>query len=324
MTTGRWLTAEGAALARQVLRRLADDGDLAGLALPVVEGRPDLRELPGGGLITGDARLAGLDLRRAWLFQALIEHTELTGCRLDGADLSGTVLAGGSVTGCSMTGAKANDLLIADGHWEGVDLTGARANHVTAERTTFVRCTFPRLAKAEFRACSFEECRFTGPVRDCQFLAAPRDVFRDEERAPGDRGAALREFAPGERGDAFRDVEFASDDLRDTEFHGMDFESVRFPESDRLIVIPRAFRAVARRADRRSASRTDEIGREFRRFLSSQSLQRPEKSETAGWAIDRRGLGDIAGFAAETLYVAQNELRAELVDSPPENVVGGP
>ncbi|MFF5076397.1 hypothetical protein ACFY36_05050 [Actinoplanes sp. NPDC000266] len=95
---------------------------------------------------------------------------------------------------------------------------------------------------------------------------------------------------------------FFSDDFQYAEFDGTEFDGVRFPEGDALIVVPRAFRAVAELAGRLSTTRRDEVGRELRRFLSEQSL-RPGLSETAGWVASRRDFGrdELAEFAAVTI-----------------------
>ncbi|MFI5894180.1 hypothetical protein ACIA5D_29175 [Actinoplanes sp. NPDC051513] len=53
--------------------------------------------------------------------------------------------------------------------------------------------------------------------------------------------------------------------------------------------------------------RRAEVGKAFRRLLSSESLQRPEKSETAGWVIAKQDMDDdeLARFAAEILEAAR-------------------
>ncbi|WP_433373061.1 pentapeptide repeat-containing protein [Actinoplanes sp. CA-142083] len=222
------------------------------------------------------------DLRKAPLTEAVIADTDFLRCRLDGAYLFGAVFQRGSVVECGVRRADLRDALIVDTRWQSIDLAGARTNRLAAERTTFEGCTFPPLNHVEFRECSFVGCRFTGRLSDVQFLG----------------------------GGVLQDVVFSSDDFRFAEFHGMEFESVTFPESGRLIVIPRNFRAVARRADVLSTVRRDEIGKTFRRMLSAQSLQRPEKSETAGWVLAKRDWDDdeLADFAAEILYAAQAEI----------------
>src|SRR5690606_33199962 len=105
-----------------------------------------------------------------------------------------------------------------------------------------------------------------------------------------------------------RRVEFVSDDLTWVEFDGYEFEDVVFPSSDRLIVVPTRFAMVAERAGLLSLTRRDDIGKEFRRFLSSQTVQRPGLSDTAGWAISKRDLilshpagEELAEFAAEMI-----------------------
>ena len=143
------------------------------------------------------------------------------------------------------------------------------------------RLAFPALVAVEFAACSFDGCRFTGPLSDVRFLGR------------GAEPAVLRKTV------------FESSDFRYTEFDGTEFDDVTFPDDDALLVVPRGFRAVADRASTLSLSRRDEVGKALRRFLSAQFL-RPDLSGTAGWAVAKRDLdAEVAAFAADCLRAAR-------------------
>ncbi|XVV15876.1 pentapeptide repeat-containing protein [Actinoplanes sp. CA-131856] len=222
----------------------------------------------------------GVDFGQRNLSDVTYEDVRFDRCRFDGADLSRTVILRGSVTDSTMVRATLRDVFVAGARWERVDLTRAGMSRFSAERTLFRDVTFPALGRVEFTGCVFEDCRFTGRLRDVRFLGRVHPSV-------------------------LRNVVFSSDDFHYAEFDGTDFEGVRFPESDALIVVPRAFRAVAELAGRLSSARRDEVGRELRRFLSEQSL-RPGLSETAGWVASRRDFGreELADFAARTIGAA--------------------
>ncbi|SNY47974.1 pentapeptide repeat-containing protein [Paractinoplanes atraurantiacus] len=205
-------------------------------------------------------------------------------CSFDGADLSRTVVLGGAVTDSTMVRTVLRDVLVAGARWERVDLTGAKLPHFAAERTLFRDVTFPALSRVEFTGCTFEGCRFTGRLRDVRFLGRVHPSV-------------------------LRNVTFLSDDFKYAEFDGTEFDGVRFPEGDALIVVPRAFRAVAELAGRLSTERRDEVGRALRRFLSEQSL-RPGLSDTAGWVAGRRDFEseELAGFAARMIGAAWEQV----------------
>jgi uncharacterized protein YjbI with pentapeptide repeats len=272
--TRRELIDRWRSTAPEILGQLANGGSLRDV---------DLRGLPAGGLESRGASLDGADLGEATLAHAHLYDLSFTRCRFDGADLTEALFQGGSVTGATMAGAVLRHTLVAGARWEAVDFTGAKLTNFSPARTVFVHCTFPALAKVEFDGCTFEDCRFTGGLKDVQFLG---------RRHPS----------------VLRRVTFESDALRYAEFDGMEFEDVTFPPGDAVIVVPRAFRAVAERAGRLSSSRTDDVGREFRHFLSEESL-RTGLSETAGWAVARRDLvadydEEFAAFAASVFSSA--------------------
>jgi len=288
----RWCTVDGAARAREILRRLAAGEALGGLLETTADGLLDLRGLPGGGLFARGGEITGADLRHSWFSHAHLDGVHWRQCRFDGANFSAAVFSGGSVVQSSMRRADLRETLVVGAEWTTVDLAGIRSRHLHSDRATFADVTFPALAKVEFTASSFVGCRFTGGLRDVRFLG---------------RGEATTAV--------LRDVTFSSSDFQYAEFDGMDFENVVFPDDGSLIVVPRGFRAVADRASNLSLSRRDEVGKDLRRFLSGEFL-RPGLSETAGWAVARRDLTpEVAEFAAENLHEAQRQLRAEGVIS---------
>ncbi|MCY1136431.1 pentapeptide repeat-containing protein [Actinoplanes sp. Pm04-4] len=280
----RWRTG---ILRTEVLRRLGDGSSLLDLELPVVDGLLDLRGFPAGGLDSQAPTIAGIDFRYATLAHAHLEDVRFSGCRFDGADLARAVFTDGSVSDCTMVRATLTETLLARTTWQSIDLTGARMKYFSAESTSFAGCTFPALPKAEFAGCTIEDAVFAGALTETRFLGRAHD------------SAVLRR------------VTFRSADVTYPEFDGYDFEDVTFPPGDTLIVVPRHFRAVAERAGRLSSSRSDQVGKDLRRFLSSESL-RPGLRETAGWATARHVLTDnyengeeLADFAATKLREAQ-------------------
>ncbi|MFC7534214.1 pentapeptide repeat-containing protein [Actinoplanes sp. GCM10030250] len=288
----RWCTAEGAAKAGEILRRLAGGDTVLDLGWGVVDGLADLRGLPGGGLFTGGAEITGADLSHASLFASHLAGVHWRRCRLDGADLSNTSLTGGSLTECTLRRADLRDLSIDGATWTAADLTGAKARHLTAQRTTFTHTTFPAITRVAFTRCSFDDCRFIGALNDVEFLGRAHD---------GDPAPAVLRKVTFSRG------------FRYAAFDSMEFDGVTFPGGDALIVVPYGFRAVADLAGTLSLHRTDGVGKAFRRFLSGETVQRPGLTATAGWAIARRDLGDdeLAAFAAGTLARAEAQLRDE-------------
>ncbi|WP_250005013.1 pentapeptide repeat-containing protein [Actinoplanes sp. M2I2] len=283
----RWRTGS---LRSEVLRRLADGSPLSELELSVVDGRVDLRGFPAGGLDAQAATIAGVDFRYATMAHAHLEDVRFSGCRFDGADLARAVFTDGSMTQCTMVRATLTETLLAGTTWQSVDLTGGRMKHFSAERSHFAGCTFPALPKAEFAGCTIEDSLFTGALTETRFLGRAHD------------NAVLRR------------VTFSSADVTYPEFDGVDFEDVTFPPGDRLIVVPRHFPAVAERAGRLSSHRGDQVGKDLRRFLSSESL-RPGLRATAGWATARHMLTDdyangeeLADFATATLRAAEEQL----------------
>jgi uncharacterized protein YjbI with pentapeptide repeats len=279
----RWCTRDGVTAARAILDRLAAGADLADLRLPTVDGRLDLRGLPAGGLFTEGGTLSDADLSHCSLSSAHLDGVRWTRCRLDGADLSAAVLTDVAIGDSTLRRADLREALVVRSSWESVDVTGAKSRHLAVERTTFTRQTFPALAKVEFVACSFVDCRFAGPLSDVRFLGR------------GAEPAVLRRTT------------FESSDFRYAEFDGMEFDDVTFPDDGALVVVPHRFPAVADRASTLSLSRRDEVGKELRRFLSSQFL-RPGLSGTAGWVLSRRDLpAEVYEFAASTISAAQED-----------------
>ncbi|GLY06650.1 pentapeptide repeat-containing protein [Actinoplanes sp. NBRC 101535] len=294
----RWAAGEGAATRREISRRLADGTPLDDLDLPEFEGRADLRGLRIENAVLEGAGLVSADLSHASLRGSRIVDADFSRCRLDDSDLSDVTVQECSFSDCSIRRSDLRESLVADSSFDHVDFSAVKWGHFSAERSMFAECAFSDVVKADFTHCSFQGGRFSGRLREVRFV-----------------GRGMAEIGTPA---VLRSVVFASGEFRYAEFDGMELQNVGFLESDRLIVIPEGFQAVAERAGANSMIRGDQIGKDFRRFLSRESVQRPGLSATAGWVVGRQDLAadfpggeELATFAVETLYEAQRQLREE-------------
>jgi len=239
-----WRTAEGAALASEILARLARRESLEELHLPVHEGRVDLRGLRapepaesdrviGGrrvtelsGLVEFDkAVLADLDLSGARLPRFRLFNSVIRNCRFDRAFCRDWRLWATDIADCSFAASELSGAL---GTWhegrgnsyERVSFIDANLRGAHAGPTTFSDCDFSHavLVKNEFDGTSFIRCRFAGLLRGVIFHPTS---FTD--RAAG-RGR-------------FEYVDFSDAQLRWCEFRGVDLDRVTFPDdNDHLII----------------------------------------------------------------------------------------
>jgi len=239
-----WGTADGSALAAEILARLGRRKSLDDLGLPVHDGRIDLRGLRapeptetdlviGGrrvtelhGLVRFDgAVLADLDLSGARLPRFRFFHSVIRNCRFDRAFCRDWRLWATDVADCSFAGAELSGAL---GTWyegrgnsyERVSFVETNLRGAHAGPTTFTDCDFAHavLVKNEFSGTSFIRCRFAGLLREVTFYPTS---FTD--RAAG-RGR-------------FEDVDFSDAQLRWCDFRGVDLDRVTFPnDADHLII----------------------------------------------------------------------------------------
>lgn len=296
--SSRWQVGDGPRLFREVVRRLGAGVPLDDLGLDKVDGRVDLRRIPGRGLMLAGCHVIGVDFTGAFLADANFADVHFENCVLAKVELVSAVITGGSFVDCSFRDGDVRETSIWNATLRGLDFSVRKSSYLSVANSVFVDCKFGRLSRTEFSRSEFVDCRFLEGLSDVRFLGRPT---RDDASPC-----------------YLRRVEFVSDDLTWVEFDGYEFEDVVFPSSDRLIVVPTRFAMVAERAGLLSLTRRDDIGKEFRRFLSSQTVQRPGLSDTAGWAISKRDLilshpagEELAEFAAEMISEAQRQLSSE-------------
>jgi uncharacterized protein YjbI with pentapeptide repeats len=243
----RWQTSEGAKLASEVLRYLADGASLHALGLAEHEGRIDLRglraadvrkvELPQqsfrsvrkleGQLEFRNVHWEGLDLSDAQLSHFRFFNSLMANCRFDRSQCEDWRLWATNVIQSSFVSANLRAAVL--GPWyEGrgntykfVNFSQADMRKLVSPAATYEDCDFSnaRLESIDFQSSSFIRCRFAGELREVMFY---------------DHGFKTGKPDPN----PMEDVDFSKAKLRWVAFRRLDLERVRLPhDEDHLIVM---------------------------------------------------------------------------------------
>ncbi|MFC8039443.1 pentapeptide repeat-containing protein [Paenarthrobacter sp. NPDC057355] len=249
----RWKTADGRALAGEVLRFLhgmssalpvdvgVHDGrhDLRGLALPAPPFGPTLTM--GGSTATvmsgmhefRAARWQDLDLSYAKLSNLRFFGSAITGCLFDKAVCADWRLWDSEVKDSSFAKAGLRDAALGTWQeggtgnaWRNINFDGADLRGLLASGCLMEHCSFKstKLKGAEFLQATIQYCEFTGVLQDVLF---------DGRAIPG-------HAEPG----VLLDIDFTGATFRDVEFRGCHFQGVKLP--DGIDLVPN-FPRVARR-----------------------------------------------------------------------------
>jgi uncharacterized protein YjbI with pentapeptide repeats len=221
-------------LAADVVTHLAEGRDLDDLGLASVDGRVDLRGLPGSGTEVGgadaivtlrDTGPQGLDLSGARLGNWRLHDCEIRDCLLTGADchdwrLWATTVSDADFTGASLRGA-------AVGTWEGgVGNSWIRVSFRDADLRVGV-CWAARFEDCDFTGADltgtrFEQCTLLG----CRFGGELNDVLFDG------RGVSGRPPSP-----PMEAVDFTGATFGGVEFLGFDLAGVTLPDDPNLRLV---------------------------------------------------------------------------------------
>ena len=285
----RWLTPPGAALAAEVVARLASSRSLAGLDLDTVDGRVDLRGLvaPTGavdrlrlGVELRGATLRTLDLSAAELPHLRLFNCSVVECRFDRAACEDMRIWGTTVTRCTFRGARLPKIILGSGSqhgppnvWESIDFSNAAMRGAVAREAIFRHCDFSaaKIDKVEFRQCEFLDCRFSGKMRDVIF----------------DGRATIDAAAPG----PMRRVDFAEAALDLCDFKGYEFLDVVPPRDPEVHVVTR-FRDRARSALDAVADDSSLVAGDLRAVLNH-ALRGPDIGAEAVYVLNER---DLRGY----------------------------
>ncbi|MEV7662785.1 pentapeptide repeat-containing protein [Paenarthrobacter sp. NPDC089316] len=250
----RWKTADGRALAGEVLRFLhgtrndmptgvGEHGgrhDLRGLALPAPAFGPAV--VSGGNTATfmsglhefREVRWQDLDLSYAVLSSLRFFGSVITGCLFDKAICVDWRLWDSEVTDSSFAKAGLRDAALGTWYeggtgnaWRNINFDGADLRGLLASGCLMERCSFKgtKLKGAEFLQATIRYGQFTGVLQDVLF---------DGRQIPG-------HAEPG----VFLDTDFSGATFREVEFRGCHFQGVKLPEGIDLIPdFPRVARRV--------------------------------------------------------------------------------
>jgi uncharacterized protein YjbI with pentapeptide repeats len=215
-------------LAQTVQRRILGNEALHGLALPEIDGRIDLRNLPFPAHIRqfSDVQLRGVDLSGAMLANIRITDSTFENCTFDGANCQFWHLRGSLVVGCSFVKADLRNSTL--GEWfdgrgntyRRVNFGSARLFGSTTSAAVYEDCDFSHadLKRINFWQSSLIRCKFAGPVREVVF-----------------DGRMLGEGKP--TSNPMEQVDLSDATLDGCDFRGVTFDSVVLPADPALIRI---------------------------------------------------------------------------------------
>jgi uncharacterized protein YjbI with pentapeptide repeats len=245
-TRDRWRTAEGQALAEEVLARLVAGRPLDELGLAKVDGRIDLRGLPapvprrlaryeqagwfieklGNLFILREVALRGLDLSGAFLDSFRFHKCIIENCLLDGARCHDWRMWECGIRETSFRSANLRRATL--GPWSAgkgntfakVDFAEADFRDCTSITAVFEDCDFShaRLEKVEFLRCAIVRCTFAGLLDEVVFDGR---VFEPDLREPN----------------RYEDIDMSHALLKLAQFWGFDLPAVRLPGDPGLRVI---------------------------------------------------------------------------------------
>lgn len=215
----RWSGGAGAALATEVVARLAMGRPLDDLGLGTVEGRVDLRGLHVGERVVTlvGVGLEGLDLSSARIPSWRFDDCAVRDCCFDRASCWDWRLWRTQVRHCRFVGTDLSGSAVGtweDGEgnlWSEVDFTGADLQVLVNRGATYEDC---ELAGADLTGVAFEQCT----LRRCHFAGELREVTFDG-RAVDDRPSP----SPWE------DVDFSEARFDQVHFLALDLDGVTLP-----------------------------------------------------------------------------------------------
>ncbi len=226
-------------------------GDLEGFGTH--EGRIDLRGVTAGfsgavsrGPVAGTERVdvlrsqglmvRGVDLSIGRIAGWRILGCQFVDCSFDGGRFPDLRTWETTFTNCSFRSAKLRDAVLGPmsngGHnvYEGVNFDGADLRGAVFSYCRMVRCSFneTRLDGVQFGLSEFDECSFSGRLKDVIFGASHE-------------GARV-ELPIGGHPNRLRRVDFRSATFEYVEFRNVDADDIRWPQNIRHIVFERGFR----------------------------------------------------------------------------------